>query len=78
MDLSTKLCLGPQACGFLVARMISCGLDELARGAFGAFGSFSFVLQEWGGGEEQEEVWGQILLFFPLLKSPLETRKILT
>lgn len=28
-------------------------------------------------GEEQEEVWGQILLLFALLKSPLETRKVL-
>jgi len=29
-------------------------------------------------GEEREEVWGQILLLFALLKIPLETRNVLT
>lgn len=28
--------------------------------------------------EEQEEVWGQTLLLVALLKSPLETREVLT
>lgn len=56
--------------------MVSCGLEELTRGAFRVRSVPAALSCK--NGEEQEEVWDQILLLFALLKSPLETRKVLT